>query len=242
MSAINILTSFYLDINRLNIDRLNVFLYKLIMFKITKSTQSQNKKPIELFHNQIFTGKTILIIGGFHGDEPQGVKILKKALTKNFKTKNSIYILPCLNPDGLAKKTRVNANNVDLNRNFATKNWKFSNQDEFFGGKAPASELETQFLSNVINEIQPDIILSLHAPFKIVNYDGNAENICIPIAKIMNYPIENDIGYPTPGSFGTYCGIERNIPTITLELGEDESEKWQLEKVLDVIDYLSNLD
>ncbi|MBY0385631.1 DUF2817 domain-containing protein, partial [bacterium] len=32
------------------------------------------------------------------------------------------------------------------------------------------------------------------------------------------YKIEETIGYPTPGSLGTYAGIERNIPTLTYEI------------------------
>ena len=34
------------------------------------------------------------------------------------------------------------------------------------------------------------------------------------ISDIMNYPVEPSIGYPTPGSFGTWAGIEKQIPTI----------------------------
>ena len=41
------------------------------------------------------------------------------------------------------------------------------------------------------------------------------------ISQIINYPIEESIGYPTPGSFGTYAGVERNIPIITLEMDEE---------------------
>ena len=40
------------------------------------------------------------------------------------------------------------------------------------------------------------------------------------MAKQNNYDVVPDIGYPTPGSFGTYTGIERNVPVITLELPE----------------------
>jgi len=36
--------------------------------------------------------------------------------------------------------------------------------------------------------------------------------------KYNKYPVKSYIGYPTPGSLGTYAGKERNIPTITLEL------------------------
>ena len=31
-------------------------------------------------------------------------------------------------------------------------------------------------------------------------------------------PITRRIGYPTPGSLGTYAGKERHVPVITLEL------------------------
>lgn len=72
----------------------------------------------------------------------------------------------------------------------------------------------------IIEEYKPSLILTLHAPFKVVNYDGDAKEISEKISKIINYPVEESIGYPTPGSFGTYAGIEKKIPTITLELDE----------------------
>ena len=53
-----------------------------------------------------------------------------------------------------------------------------------------------------------------------MNYDGNAKQIAEKISNIIGYPVEKSIGYPTPGSFGTWAGIEKNIPTITLELDE----------------------
>ena len=74
----------------------------------------------------------------------------------------------------------------------------------------------------VIDEYKPDRILTLHTPYKVVNYDGCAKELAEEISKLNGYPVEENIGYPTPGSFGTYYGIERNIPTITLELPENE--------------------
>ena len=74
--------------------------------------------------------------------------------------------------------------------------------------------------------------MTLHEPYKIVNFDGPAAEIASKIAQITGYPVQKDIGYPTPGSFGTYCGVERNIPVITLELPEkeDKSVLWNANK------------
>jgi len=153
-----------------------------------------------------------------------------------------LLFIPCLNPDGMAQNTRTNANGVDLNRNFPTKNWgedtsaAGENPQDYFGGKAPASEIETKFVIDIIEKYQPKLILALHAPYKIVNYDGPAQEIAQKISDIIGYPVEESIGYPTPGSFGTYCGVERNIPTITLELDEKIPVEQLEQQVFEIFD------
>ena len=171
---------------------------------------------LKLFGN---LNSSVLIIGGFHGDEPQGKYLIEKYLNK--KTDTSLMFIPCLNEYGVKHNVRTNSNGVDLNRNFPTKNWELTEKDNFFGGNSPASEEETKFVIDVIEKHTPQIILTLHAPYKVVNYDGPASEISEKISKIIGYPVEESIGYPTPGSFGTWAGIERNIPTITLELDEE---------------------
>ena len=210
------------------------------MFEIIKKATTLENNKITLYRSEISSGKNILILGTTHGEEPQGYEILKLFLQNDTKFKNNLFIIPCLNPDGYYKSSRTNSNNVDLNRNFPTKNWELTAKDEFFGGKKPMSEIETQFLVKIIEEIHIDAILSIHAPFKIVNYDGDAQFLSEKIAKIINYPVQKDIGYPTPGSFGTYCGVERKIPTITLELGEDETFEFQKQACFKIFDYLAN--
>lgn len=203
--------------------------------------------------------KTILIIGVVHGDEPQGKFLIENYLNQEkhmLKTprplgervsearvrgKNRLLFIPCLNPDGLELNTRQNSNKVDINRNFPTKNWgiNVSENPDYFGGKTSASEIETKFVIDIIEEFKPDVILTLHAPYKVVNYDGPAKNIAEKISEIINYPTSIDIGYPTPGSFGTYAGVERNIPTITLELDEEIDVEDLVEPVNKIFDYLS---
>ena len=185
--------------------------------------------------------KTVLVTGVFHGDEPDGEYLINRYLSERSDTKNRLLFVPCLNPDGLADDKRTNANGVDLNRNFPAKNWEKSAKDEYFGGDEQASEDETRFMVYVIEKYKPDLIITLHEPYAVVNYDGPAKEIAQKISQITGFEVQESIGYPTPGSFGTYCGLEKNIPTITLELPQhsanqqDKEALWQ--KVKGIFDF-----
>lgn len=204
---------------------------------VIKTTKTKSDNTIQLIANTDY--KRILVIGVFHGDEPQGEFLINEYIKRNSATR--LLFIPCLNPDGKALNSRTNSQGVDLNRNFPTKNWELTEKNEFFGGDSPASEIETRFLTEVIDRYMPELILTLHAPFKVVNYDGPAEEIAQKISEIINYPVEKSIGYPTPGSFGTYCGIEKNIPTITLELDEKCPVQDLIEPVHKIFELLEKI-
>jgi len=206
--------------------------------KILKQKKINNDKELLLYGGS-FSRNNILVIGVVHGDEPQGFEIISKYIKE--KPDSNLLFIPCLNPTGMEKGTRVNYNGVDINRNFPTKNWEYSEKDNYFGGEKPASEDETKFVMEVIDEYFPKCILTLHTPYKIVNYDGPARNIAEEISKIINYPVEESIGYPTPGSFGTYVGIEKNIPVITLEMDEEEKTEILYLSLEKIFGYLESL-
>ena len=195
--------------------------------------------------NETIYAKTVLILGVFHGDEQDGEFLIRKYIDLNPKiTKNRIIFIPVVNESGKAKNTRVNENGVDLNRNFPTSNWELSKEkDDYFGGEFKGSEEETQKLINIIEHFKPDCILSLHQPYRCVNFDGPYDETCRiaqRISKINGYKIEENIGYPTPGSFGTYCGIELKIPTITLELPENEDKNILWNENKGIFEYFAN--
>lgn len=181
--------------------------------------------------------KKLLVIGVFHGDEFQGEYFIDSYLkNENIPRKNEVYYIPRLNKNNVRK----NKNGVDLNRNFPTNNWIQSENNDYFGGDKPNSEIEVQFLVELINKNKFDAIITIHSPYKVINYDGPALDLAKLIQKFIDYKITSDIGYPTPGSFGTYCGIERNIPTITIEIDEEEDIEILNEKFKKLFKFLEN--
>ncbi len=195
--------------------------------------------------NETKYDKTVLILGVFHGDEQDGEYLIREYIKLNPKIyKNRLIFIPVVNETGKVQNRRVNKNGVDLNRNFPTSNWELSKvKDDYFGGEYKGSEIETRQLIKIIEHFKPNCILSLHQPYRCVNFDGPYDEtlkIAQKVSQINGYKIQENIGYPTPGSFGTYCGIELRIPTITLELPENENKNtlWQDNK--DVFEFFAN--
>jgi protein MpaA len=190
--------------------------------------KSNNNIPIKAIIRGIGK-KSIIVLGGIHGDEPSSV-VLAKALVLSLQRSDlssdlKVIVVPIVNPDGLLSKTRVNSRNVDINRNFPSSSWRAgATKDRYQPGKVPASEPETQAIINLIRKYKPKLIISIHAPLGCVNWDGPAQEIAQIIAEVSGYPMKKDIGYRTPGSLGTHAGIDRAIPTITLEIRANETD------------------
>lgn len=148
-----------------------------------------------------------------------------------------VIIAPLVNPDGFFRNplTRMNARGVDVNRNFDTTLWREKALKEWnttlkknprrFPGHEPSSESETKFQVDLIARFNPTKILSVHAPLNVMDYDGPTSLTLDRFAKEYVhecYQLRNRIrakstGY-FPGSLGNYAGVERGIPTVTLEL------------------------
>ena len=181
--------------------------------------------------------------GGVHGDEPEGVDLawqLKKYLDKNISNypHQKIIVVPNCNPDGFEKNQRVNARGIDLNRNFPTQDWTPRHTElKYNPGKTSGSEPEVQALIHLMESHPPKTIVSFHSliPHQI-NYDGPARQLAHEMAKKNGYPVTDHIGYPTPGSLGSYAGRERKIAVITFELPEKILPEKAWKDALEAID------
>src|SRR5262245_16572478 len=73
------------------------------------------------------TGPEVLILGGVHGDEPEGPAaafgLMQRWLGHGFPFHLRLTLVPQLNLDGILRGQRLNGRGVDLNRNMATNDW-----------------------------------------------------------------------------------------------------------------------
>ncbi|MEZ4365162.1 MAG: M14 family zinc carboxypeptidase [Kofleriaceae bacterium] len=126
--------------------------------------------------------------------------------------------MPCLNPDGVLAGTKNNANDVDLNRAFAASNWRAEHEAGYFPGAAPEDQPEVQALVALIERAAATRLVAVHATFRVVNWDGSGRALAEEMAALCGYPAAGDLGYPTPGSFGSKYGVDRGLEVITLEV------------------------
>lgn len=166
----------------------------------------------------------VLIIGGVHGDEPEGVvgaRGLLDVFRDNYTLDLNITLIPEFNPEGILLNTRGNSSKVDLNRNLPTKDWTpVAASERYHPGPSALSEKENQALVAWLQNNKTDFIISLHSWKPMLNTNGDIPEAQV-ISQLTGYTIEPDIGYPTPGSLGTYAGLENKIPTLTYEIERD---------------------
>ena len=168
----------------------------------------------------------VLVVGGIHGDELSSTSLAFHWIAHAAETGADMdwRFLPALNPDGLmqSRPSRTNARGVDLNRNFPTPNWvvdapeywaKRTKKDpRRYPGPTPLSEPETRFLQETMDRWKPDLIVSIHAPYGVLDYDGPS----IPPERLGRLFLDR-VGI-FPGSLGHYGGVHRGVPVVTIEL------------------------
>jgi protein MpaA len=169
-------------------------------------------------------GPPVLMFGGIHGDEPSSVEVLLDQIAGlNADLPVPVWLIPALNPDGLLETRKNSARDVDLNRNFPAHSWTTGYAPGYFPGPQPLSEPETRALANLIAGERPRAVVAVHAPFACVNYDGPAADWAAAVAAACGWPARAHIGYPTPGSLGSWLGLDQGLPVLTLELPPGEA-------------------
>lgn len=167
---------------------------------------------------------TLLLLATIHGDEAAGTPLTHElarrlASRPHWLSGARVVLVPVANPDGLASSRRRNAHGIDLNRNFPSANWRGRTPHA-----EPLSEPESRALATLIERYDPDVVLSLHQPVTVIDYDGPAAELAAEVSAACSVeaalPVRR-LG-ARPGSLGSWVGVDRGVPILTVELARSD--------------------
>ena len=119
----------------------------------------------------------------------------------------AVLYIHALNPHGFSHVRRVTNENVDLNRNFPTPGWdkeathywhKRTGKDpRRFPGRTPLSEPESRWVHDEMARWKPDLIVSVHAPYGVLDFDGPKLSQQLPGITAEHLPAKPEADYFT---------------------------------------------
>lgn len=164
--------------------------------------RSVEGRPITAYRVGNPHGTPVLVVGAIHGNEAAGIAIAQ-ALEKTSPPDLDLWIVPNLNPDGVADGTRGNAHGVDLNRNFS---WRWRRMDGVYeSGPRPFSEREARIARNLILRIHPHLTIWFHQHLDMVWASGGDRRIEKTFAQVSGLPY-----HPMPQLAGSAITWQNN--------------------------------
>jgi protein MpaA len=141
--------------------------------------------------------RRVLVVGLVHGNEAAGLAICNDLLRYVPAPGAQVIVVPDLNPDGLAARTRQNAHGVDLNRNFAYR-WRPLGRrgDQQYSGSGPLSEPESRALASLVRRLRPTVSVWFHQPVGVVDASGGSVAVERRFAEKLGEPLRQLVRYP----------------------------------------------
>jgi protein MpaA len=129
----------------------------------------------------------------------------------------TIMLYEDVNPDGSARARRGTASGVDPNRNWPATNFAPASSR----GPRPLSEPGVAHVYRDLLRFDPELVVVLHSTARgpFVNFDGPAEGHAWRFTEGAGPPwfVKPSMGYATPGSLGSWMGLDRGRPILTVE-------------------------
>lgn len=161
---------------------------------------SVQRRPIPIFKSGARSAPlTVLVVGAIHGDETAGMRIAHRLIGVAPIAGVHLFVVPTINPDGVAAHTRGNAHGVDLNRNFPYR-WRPLGGEEF-SGPGYLSEPESQAVYRLVQATQPDVTIWFHQPFGLVDRPNGNPFAAKRFSELIGLPLHRLPGrYPGSAS------------------------------------------
>ena len=144
--------------------------------RIVMLGRSVDGRPIRALQTGDFdAARRMLVVGCIHGDETAGIAVAERLALAAPRPELDLWIVPDLNPDGVAARTRGNADQVDLNRNFP---WRWRPLGGvFYSGPGALSEPESRIADRLISRLDPGVSIWFHQHLDLVDESGGALDV-----------------------------------------------------------------
>lgn len=188
---------------------------------------------------------SIVYTGAIHGNELSTRALMMRwideleANARAIPNDKTVIVVPVINPDGVASGTRTNGNNVDLNRNFGTSDWKTDittvNNTPFLkgGGSSPMSEPETKAIASLVGRVNARLVLSYHSIGGVIaaNQAGISSAYAQTYSRLSGYSNATGSGttfeYAISGTADDYYAEKLGVPSILIELGSHSYHQFE---------------
>jgi hypothetical protein len=199
---------------------------------------SEKDKPITgyVFGNG---ADTTLMFGSIHGNEIGSADLMNKLVDYIKSNSNTVsenkrlVIIPILNPDGYYDRTdKLNANDVNLNLNFLTKDWSMYGKDGQYAGPKPWSEAESNVLKTVVEKYLPNRMIAYHAKgyLSVPETGEQSKALANWYAEQSGYIYYDNPEWDYTGTATRWFEETYDKPAITVELDELLSSDWEINK------------
>ena len=153
-------------------------------------------RPIYVYRLGRPGGRPVLVVGCTDGDEPAGVAIVRALRSLQPPQGVDLWLLPTINPDGLAAGTLGNAHGVDLNRNFPYA-WRHLGGSGYLNsGPRPLSEPESRALHRFLLRVKPRLAVWFHQPLAVVDDSQGSRRLERTFGRLTGLPLRRLTDYP----------------------------------------------
>lgn len=187
---------------------------------------SVEDRPIRAYHlGDPDARRTAVVLGSMHGDEKAGMSVVDALRDGKQVSGVDLWVIPTINPDGVAADTRSNARGVDLNRNFGH-DWA-PLTGSYYAGTGPYSEPETRALRAFLNRVDPTFVVSFHQPLHGVGRAGERRPFLKRLSEGLDLPIKafNCTG-ECHGTMTSWFNARHTGTAITVEFGASPSRAY----------------
>lgn len=158
--------------------------------------RSVRDRPIYAYRTGQVGGKPVLVVGCTDGDEPAGMAVVTALRSLTPPAGVDLWLIPTINPDGLAAGMTGNAHGVDLNRNFPYA-WRYlGGTGHFDSGPRPLSEPETRAVHRFLLRIKPQLAIWFHQPLALVDDSQGSRRLERSFAHLVGLRLRPLTDYP----------------------------------------------